>query len=54
MAYHIIKEQCSYREFGPDYFDRLNEEHLIKHLSSRIQALGYKIDIEKLPSAARS
>ncbi len=52
MAYHIIKEQCSYREFGPDYFDRLNEEHLIKHLSSRIQSLGYKINIEKLPSAA--
>jgi transposase len=52
MAYHVIKEQCTYRELGADYFDRLNEAHLIKRLTSRIQALGYKIDLEKLPVAA--
>lgn len=52
MAYHIIKEQCTYRELGADYFDRLNEAHLIKRLTSRIQALGYKVDLEKLPVAA--
>jgi transposase len=26
MAYHVIKEQCTYNELGSDYFDRLNEE----------------------------
>lgn len=52
MAYHIIKEQCTYKELGADYFDRLNEEHIIKRLTSRIQALGYKVDLEKLPAAA--
>lgn len=52
MAYHVIKEQCTYKELGGDYFDRLNEEHLVKRLSSRIQALGYKIEVQKLPAVA--
>jgi hypothetical protein len=52
MAYHIIKEQCLYRELGIDYFDRLNEQRLIKRLKSRIETLGYKVDVKKLPEAA--
>lgn len=51
-AYHIIKEQCVYLELGADFFDRLNEQHLINRLTKRIAALGYKVDIEKLPMAA--
>lgn len=52
MAYHIIKEQCTYRELGADYFDRLNEQHLIKHLTSRIQTLGYQVELKKEVVAA--
>lgn len=52
IAYHIIKEQCVFMELGADFFDRLNEQHLINRLTKRIAALGYKVDIEKLPMAA--
>lgn len=52
MAYHIIKEQCTYKELGADYFDRLNEQHLIKRLTARFAALGYEVDLKKLPVAA--
>jgi len=52
MAYHIIKEQCTYRELGSDYFDRLNELHVVRRLTSRIQALGYHVSVERLPMAA--
>jgi hypothetical protein len=52
MAYHIVKEQCTYNELGADYFDRLNEHYLIKRLTSRIEALGYHITIEREPLAA--
>ena len=52
IAYHIIKEQCVYKELGADFFDRLNEQHLINRLTKRIKALGYKVDLEKLPMAA--
>ena len=52
MAYHIIKEQRTYKELGADYFDRLNEQHLIKRLKSRIVALGYEVEVKKLPLVA--
>lgn len=52
IAYHIIKERCVYKELGAEFFDRLNEQHLINRLTKRINALGYKVDIEKLPMAA--
>ena len=52
MAYHLIKEQCTYNELGADYFDRLNEHHLVKRLTSRIETLGYHVTIEKEPLVA--
>ena len=52
MAYHVIKEQRTYKELGADYFDRLNEDHLVKRLTSRISALGYEVEVKKTPIAA--
>jgi len=52
MAYHIIKEQRTYYELGADFFDRLHEEQLIKRLTSRIKALGYMVNVQKLNTAA--
>jgi transposase len=52
MAYHLIKEQCTYHELGGDYFDRLNEKYLIKRLTSRIETLGYEVTIKKELTAA--
>jgi transposase len=52
MAYYIIKEQYVYKELGADFFDRLNETHVIRRLTKRIEALGYEIEIKKLPAAA--
>jgi len=52
MSYHIVKEQCAYKELGDDFFDRLNEEYLIKRLTGRIQTLGYTVQVQKLKPAA--
>jgi len=52
MAYHIIKEQRPYNELGADYFDRLNEQNLIKRFTSRITALGYEVEVKKTPIVA--
>lgn len=52
MAYHIIKEQCVYRELGANFFDRLNEDRVVKRLTLRIMKLGYYVTVEKaLPVA---
>jgi hypothetical protein len=47
MAYHIVKEQCTYNELGADYFDRLNEQYLVKRFTSRIEMLGYHVTLQK-------
>ena len=47
IAYYIIKEQVIYNELGGDFFDRLNEEYLVKRLKTRIQNLGYQVLIKK-------
>jgi hypothetical protein len=52
MAYHIIKEQSTYKELGADYFDRLNEQAIIRRLTSRIEILGYQVDLTKTEAVA--
>ena len=47
IAFYIIKEQMIYNELGGDFFDRLNEEYLVKRLKTRIQNLGYQVLIKK-------
>jgi transposase len=52
MAYHIIKEQSTYKELGADYFERLNEQAIIRRLTSRIEKLGYQVELTKTAAAA--
>jgi transposase len=52
MAYHIINEQSTYKELGADYFDRLNEQAIIRRLTSRIEKLGYQVDLTKTEAVA--
>jgi len=52
MAYHIIEEQSTYKELRADYFDRLNEQAIIRRLTSRIGKLGYPVDLTKTAAAA--
>lgn len=52
MAYHIVKERSTYNELGADYFERLNEQRLVKRLASRIRTLGYEIELKKITIAA--
>jgi len=53
IAYHLIQKHETYQELGADYFDRRNSEAIAKKLVSRLEHLGYKINImEKLPVAA--
>jgi transposase len=52
IAYHILKHKTPYREFGVDYFDKLNKQHLVRYHQKRLQGLGYKVTIETLEAAA--
>jgi transposase len=38
IIYHLLKDQTTYRELGPDYFDRLDTERLTRALVRRLYA----------------
>jgi transposase len=50
-AYQMLKTGQSYREPGPDYFDRLRPQHKLNRLVKRIAQLGYKVDLSPVESA---
>jgi transposase len=52
IAYHILKYKKPYYDLGPDYFDKLNKQHLVKYHQKRLQSLGFKVTIESLEEAA--
>jgi transposase len=52
IAYHILKYKKPYYDLGPDYFDKLNKQHLIRYHQKRLQSLGFKVTIEALEEAA--
>jgi transposase len=52
IAYHILKYKTPYYDLGPDYFDKINKQHLIRYHQKRLQNLGFKVTIETLEEAA--
>jgi transposase len=45
MIYHIIAEKLPYRDFGSDYFDRLNETYIKHNFIKRLESLGYEVTL---------
>src|SRR5262249_6836084 len=45
IAYHLLTEQADYCELGSLYFDQRDQERVTRRLVSRLQALGYIVDL---------
>lgn len=45
-AYHMLQRNEPYRELGPNYFDRLQKDKLVKRLVRKIEELGYAVDLK--------
>ena len=43
LAYYLLKNDCSYRDLGSDYFDRLNLAGLKRSLVRRLEPLGHTV-----------
>jgi len=52
IVYHILRDKTVYRDLGADYFDRLDREAVARRLTKRLEALGYKVDLQDLECAA--
>jgi hypothetical protein len=48
-AYFIIRDKIPYRELGDQYLDKCNQRHLIRHHTRRLEALGFKVELQELP-----
>jgi transposase len=52
IVYHVLQNKASDQELGGDYFDRRNVERQRKRLIRQLEALGLKVTVEEVESAA--
>jgi transposase len=46
IAYHLLTQQTTYRELGPLHFDQRDEQRVTRRLVHRLQALGYRVQLD--------
>jgi len=51
-AYFVIRDQVSYQDLGPQHFDQLKKDHIIRSYVKRLENLGLKVEVTELPAAA--
>jgi transposase len=44
-AYHILRDEATYHELGPDYFERRSKAHLTRRLIRRLEELGLSVEV---------
>jgi hypothetical protein len=49
-VYHVLADGSPYRELGGGYLDSLHRARTSRHLVGRLEALGFRVQVE--PSAA--
>jgi transposase len=45
-AYFVLRDGVTYRDLGPDHFDRLQRGKLLRRLVRKIEDLGYVVDVK--------
>jgi len=51
-AYHIIKDEVTYKDLGPTHFERLDPQRLTRYLVKRLEKLGHKVILDPQEDAA--
>ncbi len=52
IIYHMLNKGTRYQDLGPNHFDKLNERATISRAVARLEALGYKVILERRETAA--
>ena len=45
--YHMLKDGTAYHDLGPDHFDRINREALVRRSVRRLERLGFEVSIKE-------
>lgn len=51
-AYFILRDDVPYHELGPEHFDKINKDRIIRNYKKRLEALGLVVEISEAPVAA--
>jgi hypothetical protein len=51
ICYYMIRDRSHYHDLGADYFNNLNKQDIVRRTVKRIESLGFKVTLEKLPAA---
>lgn len=46
--WHMLKNECDYKDLGPHHFDRLNPERQMRYHVKRLKSLGYTVDVQRV------
>jgi len=52
IVYHLLSERHEYLDLGPTYFDQRERSRITRRLQARLERLGYRVQLEAIPSAA--
>jgi hypothetical protein len=47
IAFYVTRDGVEYRELGADYFERRHAERAVQRHVRQLQALGYRVTVEK-------
>ena len=47
IAYYVMRDGVTYDELGGDYFDRRHAERAVRRYQRQLEALGYRVTLEK-------
>lgn len=50
VCYHMIKNGVHYHELGANYFEVRNREDIVKRSIKRIEAMGFRVQVEATPA----
>ena len=45
--YHMVKHEVDYRDLGADHFDRHDRDRSVRRLQTRLEKLGYVVELRK-------
>jgi transposase len=51
-VYFILRDDVPYQDMGPEYFDKINKDRIIRNYTKRLEALGLVVQVTEAPVAA--
>jgi len=52
IFYHMLKAEVTYKDLGPDFFNKLKPEQYRRYLVKRLESLGFTVELKPKDAAA--